>query len=149
MITDVQTYLKERIREVLAGTSHPIVIRIQGSDLEVLRSKAKELSAALQGIPGLTHPKVENQAELAQIQIQTDLAAAQRHGLKPGDIRRAASTLVNGEEVGDIFRDGQGLRHPGLEPAGGPGQHRRHPQPRSSTLRAGSSSAWRMSPPSS
>ena len=32
LITDVQTYLKERIREVLAGTSHPIVIRIQGPE---------------------------------------------------------------------------------------------------------------------
>ena len=30
---DVQTYLKERIREVLAGSSHPIIIRIYGDDL--------------------------------------------------------------------------------------------------------------------
>jgi CzcA family heavy metal efflux pump len=116
LITDVQTYLKERIREVLAGTSHPIVIRIQGPELEVLRSKAKEISSALQKIPGLSSPKVENQAELAQIQIQTDLAAAQRHGLKPGDVRRAASTLVNGEEVGDIFRDGKAYDIPVWSP---------------------------------
>ena len=33
---DVQTYLKERIREVLTGSSHPIVIRIFGQDLDVL-----------------------------------------------------------------------------------------------------------------
>jgi CzcA family heavy metal efflux pump len=117
-ITDVQTYLKERIREVLAGTSHPIVIRIQGPDLEVLRSKAKEISSALQQIPGLSSPKVENQSELAQIQIQTDLAAAQRYGLKPGDVRRAASTLVNGEEVGDIFRDGKAYDIPVWSPEG-------------------------------
>lgn len=116
IITDVQTYLKERIREVLAGTSHPIVIRLQGPDLEVLRAKAKEISNALQEIPGLSHPKVENQAEMAQIQIQTDLAAAQRHGLKPGDIRRAASTLVNGEEVGDIFRHGKAYDIPVWSP---------------------------------
>jgi CzcA family heavy metal efflux pump len=117
-ITDVQTYLKERIREVLAGTSHPIVIRIQGPDLEVLRSKAKEISSALQQIKGLSSPKVENQSELTQIQIQTDLAAAQRYGLKPGDVRRAASTLVNGEEVGDIFRDGKAYDIPVWSPEG-------------------------------
>ena len=116
LITDVQTYLKERIREVLAGTSHPIVIRLQGPDLDVLRAKAREISNALQDIPGLSHPKVENQAEMAQIQIQTDLAAAQRVGLKPGDIRRAASTLVNGEEVGDIFRDGKAYDIPVWSP---------------------------------
>jgi Cu/Ag efflux pump CusA len=116
LIRDVQTYLKERIREVLAGTSHAIVIRIQGPDLEVLRTKAKELSASLAGIPGLLDPHVENQAEMPQVQIQVDLAAAQRFGLKPGDVRRAASTLVNGEEVGDIFRDGKAYDIPVWSP---------------------------------
>jgi CzcA family heavy metal efflux pump len=116
LIRDVQTYLKERIREVLAGTSHPIVIRIQGPELEVLRDKAKELSAALVGIPGIVEPHVENQAEMAQVQIQVDLVAAQRYGLKPGDVRRAASTLVNGEEVGDIFRDGKAYDIPVWSP---------------------------------
>src|SRR4029078_10149301 len=37
---DVHTYLKERIREVLTGSSHPIVVRIYGQDLQVLRAKA-------------------------------------------------------------------------------------------------------------
>ena len=33
---DIQTYLNERIDEVLAGTSEPIVVRVFGPDLEVL-----------------------------------------------------------------------------------------------------------------
>ncbi len=56
LIRDVQTYLKERIREVLAGSSHPIVIRIFGPDLEVLRSKAKEINTALADDPGHRRP---------------------------------------------------------------------------------------------
>jgi Cu/Ag efflux pump CusA len=36
-----------------------------------------------------------------------DLAAAQAHGIKPGDVRRAAATLVAGLEVNDIFRGGK------------------------------------------
>src|SRR5215210_9237291 len=43
LVRDVQTYLKERIREVLTGSSHPIVVRIFGEDLQVLRAKAKEV----------------------------------------------------------------------------------------------------------
>jgi Cu/Ag efflux pump CusA len=39
--------------------------------------------------------------------VEVNLAKAARYGLKPGDVRRAASTLVAGEEVGDIFRDGK------------------------------------------
>jgi Cu/Ag efflux pump CusA len=41
------------------------------------------------------------------VQVEVNLAAAARYGLKPGDVRRAASTLVAGEEVGDIFRGGK------------------------------------------
>src|SRR5213593_140007 len=37
---DVQTYLNERIEEVLTGAKEPIVIRIYGSDLHVIRAKA-------------------------------------------------------------------------------------------------------------
>ena len=34
---DVQTYLKERIREVLTGTDEAIVVRISGDDLDDAR----------------------------------------------------------------------------------------------------------------
>ena len=39
--------------------------------------------------------------------VEVDLAKAQQYGLKPGDVRRAAATLMSGEEVGDIFRAGK------------------------------------------
>jgi Cu/Ag efflux pump CusA len=41
------------------------------------------------------------------VKVVVDLPAAQRYGLKPGDVRRAAARLIAGEEVGDIFRDGK------------------------------------------
>ena len=107
LIRDTQTYLKERVREVLAGTSYPIVVRIYGTDGAVLRAKAQEIYEALKHVPGTTGLKPEPQTEVPQIQIRVDLAKAQQYGLKPGDVRRAASTQIQGEEVGDIFRDGK------------------------------------------
>ena len=53
LFRDVLTYLKERIREVLTGTSEAITIRIYGPDLAVLREKADEVNAILEGIPGV------------------------------------------------------------------------------------------------
>ncbi|MDX1414249.1 MAG: efflux RND transporter permease subunit [Candidatus Promineifilaceae bacterium] len=99
---DVQTYLKERIREVLTGSSHPIVIRIYGEDMEVLRSKAAEIEGKLAGIEGLTELHTELLVDIPQIQVQVDLEKAQKYGLKPGDVRRAAAYMIAGEEVGDI-----------------------------------------------
>lgn len=99
---DVQTYLKERIREVLTGSSHPVVIRIYGQDLEVLRAKAAEVEEKLLAIEGLTEQHVEFVVDVPQIQVEVDLAKAGALGLKPGDVRREAAYLVAGEEAGDV-----------------------------------------------
>ncbi len=104
---DVQTYLNERIDEVLTGGSEAIVVRIYGEDLETIRSKAKEVQEKLADIPSIAESHVDLQIDEPQIEITVDLAKAAKYGLKPGDVRRAASTMVAGEEVGDIFRGGK------------------------------------------
>ncbi len=104
---DVQTYLKERIREVLTGAGEAIVVRIYGPDLDVLREKAAEVEGILLDVPGLEEEHAEQLTEVPQITVEVDLAAAERYGLKPGDVRRAASTLIAGEEVADLFRGGK------------------------------------------
>jgi CzcA family heavy metal efflux pump len=100
---DVQTYLKERIREVLTGAGEAIVVRIYGPDLEVLRSKADEVRDAMAKIDGIVDLHVELQDDVPQVEIEVDLEAAKYYGIKPGDVRRAASTLIAGVEVGDIY----------------------------------------------
>jgi CzcA family heavy metal efflux pump len=104
---DVQTYLKERIREVLTGGGEAIIVRISGPDLDVLRAKAEEVRQAIAGVPGIVEDHVDLQKDIPQVDVEVDLAKARRHGVKPGDVRRAAATLMAGEEVGDIFRDGK------------------------------------------
>jgi CzcA family heavy metal efflux pump len=104
---DVQTYLKERIREVLTGSSDAIVIRIFGQDLGLLQEKAHEVQAILGDIDGVVDPYVDTVEDIPQVEIEVDLDRALGYGLKPGDVRRSASTLLMGEEVGDIFREGQ------------------------------------------
>jgi Cu/Ag efflux pump CusA len=98
----VQTYLKERIREVLTGTSDAIVVRIYGRDLDVLTKKATEVRDALAKIDGIIDLHMSFQEKIPQIEVKVDLAKAQKYGLKPGDVRRAATTMVALEEAGDI-----------------------------------------------
>jgi CzcA family heavy metal efflux pump len=104
---DVQTYLKERIREVLTGGGEAIIVRISGPDLNVLREKAEEVRQAIAGVEGVVEDHVDLQKDIPQVDVRVDLAKAQRYGVKPGDVRRAAATLMAGEEVGDIFREGK------------------------------------------
>ncbi len=104
---NVETYLNERIDEVLAGSSQTFVVRIYGPDLKGIHTKADEVKQALSGIPGIVDLNVQLQSEVPQVQVEVNLDAAQRYGLKPGDVRRASGTLLAGEEVGDLFRDGK------------------------------------------
>jgi CzcA family heavy metal efflux pump len=99
---DVQTYLKERIREVLTGSSDAIVVRIYGRDLDILTEKAKEVKEALSKINGIIDLHTSFQEKIPQIEVKVDLAKAHKHGVKPGDVRRIATTMIAGEEAGDI-----------------------------------------------
>jgi len=104
---DVQTYLRERIKEVLTGTSESIVVRIFGPDLETLRAKADEIAILIADIDGVIDAHASLQTDLPHIVVEPDLAASRRLGITPGDIRRQASTLIASEEVGDIFHGGR------------------------------------------
>lgn len=99
---DVQTYLKERIREVLTGSSSPIVVRIYGDDLNTLREKAAEVEEKLLDIEGLKDVHVEFLVDIPQVDVKVDLAKAEEYGLKPGDVRRQSGYWLAGEEAGDI-----------------------------------------------
>lgn len=105
--TNVQTYLRERISEVITGDAAPIVVRIFGPDLTTLRSTAEAISEVVADVKGTRASEVEFQQQIPQIQVEVDLSAAERYGLKPGDVRRAAAMLIGGEEVGSVFKNDQ------------------------------------------
>jgi Cu/Ag efflux pump CusA len=107
LFRDVQTYLKERIREVLTGSSDAVVVRIYGPDLETLRAKAEEVEHAIAGVDGVVEPHVQLQTEEPQIEIKVDLLKAQQYGLTPGDVRRTAATLLASEETSDLWTEGK------------------------------------------
>jgi CzcA family heavy metal efflux pump len=103
---DLLTYLRERIKEVLTGASGSIVVRLYGPDTAVLRAKAKEVEAAMKDVPGVTNLKVEPQVLVAQIDVRLRLDDLAKFGLTPGHVRRASTTLLKGQKVGEVF-DGQ------------------------------------------
>lgn len=103
MFCDVQTYLQERSKEVLSGTSYSIVVRLFGPDMEVLRSKAKEAERVMASVAGVTNLKVESQVLLPQVEVRLRPEAAERYGLTPGHVRRATTTLLRGTKVGEVY----------------------------------------------
>ena len=103
----VQTYLRERVKEVLSGASESVVVRVFGPDVDVLTKKAEEIAAEMAAIDGFVDPHVEQIEQIPQIQVEVDVAAAQRRGITPGHVRRQSSALLASEEVADIFHEGK------------------------------------------
>ncbi len=102
---DLLTYLKERIKEVLSGGSGAIVVRLYGPNLDTLRTKAAQIGEMISKVDGVANLQVEPQVEVPQIEIRVLPEAAQRFGLTPGDIRRAAMTMVRATKAGEIYED--------------------------------------------
>jgi CzcA family heavy metal efflux pump len=100
---DVVTYPSARIDQVLGGSNDPITVRIFGQDLGILRRKAEEVKQVLSGVDGIEDPRIAAQSEEPTLEIEVDLDAAERYELVPGDVRRAAATLLSGIQVGSLF----------------------------------------------
>ena len=105
--SDVQTYLHERIDEVLTdGTTDDIVVRVYGPGLSELGTLGNQLAAVLARIPGLVDVHPAALEFIPQVEVQVNLAAAQRYGLTPGVVRRAAAVMMASEPMSEISSGG-------------------------------------------
>ena len=100
---DVVTYYQDKTTQAERESDDDLVVRVYGNNLKVIRSKAEEIKRAMSQIKGVVNPHFENRAEEPTLEIKVDLARAQQYGVKPGDVRRTAATLLSGIEVGSLF----------------------------------------------
>jgi Cu/Ag efflux pump CusA len=89
--------------DVLTGAGEPLVVRLYGADQDVLRRQADRVRGVIAGVDGLEAPRVDVPATQPSLEIEVDVARARAHGIKPGDVRRAEATLLQGIQVGSIF----------------------------------------------
>ena len=104
---DLLTYLRERIKEVLTGASATIVVRVYGPDLEGLQAQAQAVRGAMAKVEGVADLTVQAQVLVPKIEVRFDPDRAAAFGLTPGEVRRAAATLVQGTKVGEFYEEQQ------------------------------------------
>ena len=104
LTSHVEAFSTEKVRENLTvPAGNQIDVRLFGEDLQVLERTAARLATAIDRIDGVAHARVARQAAEPTIKVEVRLDAADRYGLKPGDVRRAAATLLSGTLVGSLF----------------------------------------------
>jgi len=101
----VQTYSQQVLGQRQTSAGDALTVRVFGEDHAVLRDQAERLQLALAGIDGVVDPHVVAPLEEPSLEIEVDLASAQRFGVKPGDVRRSAATLLSGIKVGSLFEE--------------------------------------------
>jgi CzcA family heavy metal efflux pump len=105
--SDVQTYLHERIDEVLTdGTTEDVAVRIFGPDLGRLQQLGNEIAGRLAQVHGLVDVQPAPLQFIPEADVTVNVAAAQRYGLSPGEVRRAAAIMMASEPVATIPVDG-------------------------------------------
>src|SRR2546426_133784 len=100
---EVLSNLQAKLRQELSGTGESLVLRVYGEDMTIIRRKAEEGQKGLAGVAGVVDARVQYPEEMPTLEIEVNLDKARGYGLKPGDVRRAATSLVSGLEVGNLF----------------------------------------------
>src|SRR5215472_12709617 len=101
--TDLLTYPDDRVAKLMADNSSDLIVRVYGADLTVLQDKARQVRAMLSGVGGVAKPVMHPIPQQPTVDVRVNLAAAQRYGLRPGDVRRDATTLTSGLVVGNLY----------------------------------------------
>jgi Cu/Ag efflux pump CusA len=99
------TYPDKQLRAARAATSRPLTVRVYGRDMAALTEQANQVRQMLSTVHGVMNPTVAASVVEPTIEVEVNLAAAEQRGLKPGDIRRAATTLIAGLPVGSLYQD--------------------------------------------
>jgi CzcA family heavy metal efflux pump len=104
-VFQVKQFLRERMDEVLTGTTADIVIRVVGPDLTVLRAQAGRIAEAIRDVEGVADLRTEQQVEVPQIEILLLPRKAARFTFSVGDLNRDIQTLLKGARVGQVYEE--------------------------------------------
>lgn len=102
---EVLTYMQSKVRQELSGTKESFVVRVYGEDMGIIKGKAEEVQKMLAKIEGIVDSRVHYQQIEPSLEIEVNLEAVKQYGLKPGDVRRQAASLVAGIGVGYLFEE--------------------------------------------
>lgn len=97
--------ISHRIDHLLSGTRAQIAIKVFGPDLATLRSKAEEVRAAMETVPGIVDLLVEPQVGVPQVQINLNRQAAAAVGLSAEGLAETVDTAFNGHLAAQVLEE--------------------------------------------
>jgi len=93
--------VQNRLDMELTGIKTPVGLKIQGPNVEVIQQAGTQLQQILGSIPELRSVFAERVAEGFYINVEVNRLEAARYGLTVGDVHRAVTSGIGGENVAE------------------------------------------------
>jgi HME family heavy-metal exporter len=104
IVISAEQPLQHLMSHMLSGVKAQVGIKLYGDELSVLRNKANEMKAAIEGVEGVTDLLVEQQTEIPQLQFRVRRDEMARNGLVVEDVNELVETAMNGRTVSQILQ---------------------------------------------
>ncbi len=95
--------ISHRLDHLLSGVRAQISVKVFGTDLTVLRTKAAEIKQAIEGTQGLVDLQIEQQVLIPQVKVQLMRKEAAKYGIVLGELSELLEKALQGEAVGQIL----------------------------------------------
>ena len=100
----VNTFLTERMEEIISGYSAAVVLNIFGPHLSVLDRKAQQVAQVLRSIPGARAVRIQSPPGTPQVIVRLLPANLERWGFQPVSVLDTVQTAFGGLNVGQVYQ---------------------------------------------
>jgi Cu(I)/Ag(I) efflux system membrane protein CusA/SilA len=91
--------VENRLDMELTGIKTPVGLKIQGPDVDRIQKIGSQIEEILSSVPGTRGIFAERVSQGFYINVDVDRAVAARYGLTVGDVQRAVSSGMGGENI--------------------------------------------------
>ncbi|TAM79608.1 MAG: efflux RND transporter permease subunit [Acidobacteria bacterium] len=103
----VNTFLAERMEEILSGYTAAVVLNIYGPNLDVLDQESQRVANVLRSVPGARAVQIQSPPGTPQVAIKLRHQRLARWGFDPLSAFDAIQTAFGGLNVGQVYQSNQ------------------------------------------
>lgn len=100
---EIESYLSERIAEVMSGSTSAIAVKLFGPDLDTLKQKGEEVEAAMKRVRGIVDLTLGQQTGIPKVSIRYDHDQMARYGLTSDKLSRVIEAAFRGQTVSQVI----------------------------------------------
>ena len=109
LVTEVLTFLGDRIGESLSGETASLAVGIYGADSDTLDPLADRIAAVIKTVPGAVDVRRTTPPRTPVVRVDVDLPRAAARGVAPADILSAVQTAYQGSAATQIYQQDRAI----------------------------------------